>query len=410
MTCLFLVQAGWYIEFGCRRFVRALIIGGGFAGCAAAHQLSMQDNIEVVLIEASGFVGAGNRTFWEGGHPYTFGPRHFLTGNEKVFNYLNNIVRIRLCPEHEFITYLESDSQFYSYPINTKDIPLMPESDKIYEELSMSPEIKNSLITSASNFEDYWIASIGPTLYKKFIMQYTAKMWGLDDLRQIDTFSWSPKGVALKEGNAAAWEGVYSGYPYAADGYNQYFDYSLKNTRVFLNHPLRVHCLANKEFIINNEIISFDIVVSTVSPDLLFEGVAPLPFIGRRLEKVVLPVEFAFPKNVYFTYYGQNEQYTRVVEYKKFTKHAAASTLIGIEYPEINGRKDYPIPLKHEQRKASALLDQLPENFFSMGRAGSYLYQIDIDDCIEQAIDLSRQVSSGIYEGPVPCRKYHFEL
>ena len=389
--------------------MRALIIGGGFAGCAAAHQLSMLDDIDVVLIEASGFLGAGNRTCWAGGHPYTFGPRHFLTDNVKVFNYLNDIVRIRLCPEHEFTTYIDSDCQFYSYPINTKDIPAMPESDKIYEELSISPEVKTSSIASAMNFEDYWIASVGPTLYNKFIKQYTTKMWCLEDLRSIDTFSWSPKGVALKEGSSAAWEGVYSGYPYADDGYNKYFDFAVKDTKVFLHHPLDVHCLENKEFVINDEVISFDIVVSTVSPDLLFEGVPSLPFIGRRLEKIVLPIEYAFPKNVYFTYYGQNEKYTRIVEYKKFTKHSSASTLIGIEYPEINGRKDYPIPLKREQRVASALFDQLPENFYTIGRAGSYLYQIDIDDCIEQAHELSRQVSSGIYEGPVPCKKYHFE-
>ena len=235
-------------------------------------------------------------------------------------------------------------------------------------------------------------------------------MWCLEDLRSIDTFSWSPKGVALKEGKPAAWEGVYSGYPYAADGYNKYFDFAVKDAKVFLNHPLRVHCLAKKEFLINDEVTSFDIVVSTVSPDLLFEGAISLPFIGRRLEKVVLPVEYAFPKDVYFTYYGQNEKYTRIVEYKKFTKHSSPSTLIGIEYPEINGRKDYPIPLKREQRVASALFEQLPENFFTMGRAGSYLYQIDIDDCIEQAHELSRQVSSGIYEGPVPCKQYHFDL
>jgi len=390
--------------------VLALVIGGGFAGCAAAHLLSMQDGMDVVLIEASGFLGAGNRTRWTGGHPYTFGPRHFLTANDNVFRYLDDIVKIRLCPEHQFVTYIERDAQFYSYPINTKDIPSMPESQAIYSELSIPPDSKSASITSASNFEDYWIASVGPTLYNKFIKDYTTKMWCIDNLRTIDTFSWSPKGVTLKEGSSAAWEGVYSGYPYASDGYNQYFDYAVKSTKVFLNHPLRVHSIANKEFYIHDDVVAFDLVVSTVSPDLLFEGVPSLPYIGRRLEKVVLPVEHAFPKDVYFTYYGQHENYTRIVEYKKFTKHSSPSTLIGIEYPEINGRRDYPLPIKREQQLASQLFDQLPDNFFSIGRAGSYLYQIDIDDCIEQALDLARQVSHGSYDGPVPCKQYQFDL
>ena len=68
-----------------------LIIGGGFAGCAAAHALELiSPEINVTLIEKSKFLGAGVRTFW-GGHPYTFGPRHFLTKQKRIFDFLNKI-------------------------------------------------------------------------------------------------------------------------------------------------------------------------------------------------------------------------------------------------------------------------------------------------------------------------------
>ena len=66
----------------------ALIIGGGFGGCSTAHQLEMQGGWDVTLVEKEGFLGAGNKTRWYGGHPYTFGPRHFLTPYENVFNYI----------------------------------------------------------------------------------------------------------------------------------------------------------------------------------------------------------------------------------------------------------------------------------------------------------------------------------
>ena len=72
---------------------KALIIGGGFAGCAASHVLSLKDNWDITIIEKSSSLGAGVRTQWYGGHPYTFGPRHFLTKNEKVFEFLN-----KYCP------------------------------------------------------------------------------------------------------------------------------------------------------------------------------------------------------------------------------------------------------------------------------------------------------------------------
>ena len=67
----------------------ALIIGGGPAGCAASHVLSLQGGWDITLVEKASFLGAGVRTNWYGGHPYTFGPRHFLTQNEEVFEFFN---------------------------------------------------------------------------------------------------------------------------------------------------------------------------------------------------------------------------------------------------------------------------------------------------------------------------------
>ena len=100
----------------------ALVIGGGFAGCAAAHHLDMLGGYEVSLVEATNDLGAGNKTRWFGGHPYTFGPRHFLTRYEDTYEYINNIIPMRLCGEHEFLSYVERDDDFYAYPINMEDI------------------------------------------------------------------------------------------------------------------------------------------------------------------------------------------------------------------------------------------------------------------------------------------------
>ena len=100
---------------------RALIIGGGFAGCAAAHQLALMGGWNVTLIESGPRLGGGVKTHWYGGHPYTFGPRHFLTQNERIFEFLNTHVPLR-CLEHEFITYVERDQAFYNFPIHKDDI------------------------------------------------------------------------------------------------------------------------------------------------------------------------------------------------------------------------------------------------------------------------------------------------
>ena len=103
--------------------------------------------------------------------------------------------------------------------------------------------------------------------------------------------------------------------------------------------------------------------------------------------KFVLPSEYAFPENVYFIYFAGNEPFTRLVEYKKFTHHKSPHTLIGMEIPSSNG-KHYPLPMKKWQAVADKYHNLQPENVFSIGRAGSYRYEIDIDDTIRQAMDL----------------------
>ena len=71
--------------------MKILIIGGGFAGCASAEILSHFPNSNIVLVEKGNELGAGVRTHFYGGHPYTYGPRHFLTENKETFDYLKNL-------------------------------------------------------------------------------------------------------------------------------------------------------------------------------------------------------------------------------------------------------------------------------------------------------------------------------
>lgn len=379
----------------------ALVIGGGFSGCAATHQLMLAGGWDVTIVEASPVLGAGVRTQWFGGHPYTFGPRHFLTQNEHTFEYLNKIVPIRLCPEHEFYTYVERDNAFYNYPINVADIDRMPDSAQVRQELA---EVKG--VANAKNLEEYWLGSVGSILYEKLVKQYNMKMWKVDDCRELDDFNWSPKGVALKQGARAAWDTAISGYPYAPDGYNKYFDIATAGAKVLLNTRITHYDVPKKTFVINGEKCSFDLVISSLSPDELFECCyGALPFMGRDFHKIVFPTEHVFPENVYFLYYANDEKFTRLVEYKKFTRHKSPTSLVGMEIPSLNG-KHYPMPFKAEMRRAEKYYQEMPEGVYSIGRAGSYRYGLDIDDCIEQAIELAHELKSGGRDHPVPVARW----
>ena len=56
-----------------------------------------EKNWDVTLIEKSNQVGGGVRTFYHGGHPFTYGPRHFIGPeiNMPAFEFLNKIIPMR---------------------------------------------------------------------------------------------------------------------------------------------------------------------------------------------------------------------------------------------------------------------------------------------------------------------------
>ena len=347
----------------------------------------MQGGWDITLVEKSNFLGAGNKTRWYGGHPYTFGPRHFLTQNEKVYEYLNKHCPLRRCNDHVFLTFIEQDAQFYNYPIHIDDVGFMPESDQIQRELKETQELKGGI--EAKNFEEFWIQSIGKTLYGKFVDSYSKKMWMVNDNKVIDDFSWSPKGVTLKEGPREAWDSAISAYPYARNGYDDYFEIATENVTVLMRTPIETYNIPEKTVIFNGEAHSYDVIFNTASPDLVMNNFfGELRYIGRDFYKFVLPVKHAFPENVYFLYYAGSEPFTRLVEYKQFTRqnYDEPSTIIGMEIPSKNGRY-YPLPLQSEYALAQKYFDAMPDGVFSIGRAGSFQYRVDVDDCIAQAMD-----------------------
>ena len=384
---------------------KVLVIGGGFAGCAMSHALHLSGDYEVLIVEKSNSLGAGVRTHFLGGHPYTFGPRHFLTKDKKIFDFFNKYVPMRDCKKnHRYLTYVEPDNKFYSMPLSYDDIEIMPDKEKIYNELNNIKKNKSK----PKNLEEFWKFNIGNTLYNKVVKDYNKKMWMVNDNKVFTSFGWSTKGDPIKKGKRDAFDtpDVFSAYPIAIDGYNSYFDIATKGSKILFNTSLDECDLKSKKVKINGQEYKFDYIVNTISPDELFQNdIGELKYIGRDLHTVILPMEYCFPDGVYFLYYANKEKYTRIVEYKKFSLHKSNTTLIGIEFPSNNG-KFYPMPLTSEQDLAQKYFDRFPEQTFSIGRNGSYRYSVDIDDSIEQALFVSELIKKNQWEHAIPLEKH----
>ncbi|MBF0458462.1 MAG: NAD(P)-binding protein [Nitrospirae bacterium] len=361
---------------------KAVIVGGGFAGCTAACMLK-EKHFDVTVIEASGVLGGGCRTYFYHGHPYTFGPHHLLINIEdtNVYDYFSKFLTLREL-RHHCLTYVSEDDRFYTYPIHADEIKEMPDKDIIYGEIE-----KGRNAGTPENFEQYWINSVGNTLYDKFINTYSKKMWQIKNNKMIDEFAFSPKGLPLKEGSKQCFEGKkIVAYPVELDGFNSYFDRCVEGCKVLLNSPVTRFDIDQRGVIVNDELIRGDILINTASIDQVFDYMyGELKYIGRALLKVILPVERVTPEPYYFIHYAGDEPYTRIVEYKLLTGYQSPDTLIGIEFPSTEN-KLYPYPLKSEIEKAKRYIGQLPQNVYTLGRLGKYHYDnmdIIVKDCME---------------------------
>ncbi len=370
--------------------VKALILGGGFAGCTVAHLLR-RAGWETMLIEREPHLGGGCRTFFHAGHPFTYGPRVYYGYSPKVFDWLNAVVPIRRFPfELKTLAHEPAgeDRRFWTYPPHELDLGAYPRAAQIAQELAARD---NSV--EPKDFEDYYLRKIGPTLYDMFVDHYSKKMWMIGDNRIFDIFKWSAKDRPIESGTREAYKGSFLGYPVPADGYNGYFERMVAGTEVILGEyaALMHNGTGTHEVWISNRKMKADAIISTIPIDELVGKRDSLPYAGRDFHLAVLPCKQVFPGDVRFCHYASPEdEWTRITEFKKITYHESESTLLVLEKPS-KANKLYPYLTKANMAKVDEYLAMLPPNVHSIGRLGKYRYST-IEQTIVEAFQCAAKI------------------
>ena len=94
---------------------KALIIGGGPAGCACAYYLG-EKNWDCTIIEASDGLGGMSRTKYFNGHPYEFGPHLWFWPHDDINDVIRHFGGEMFERERRLISY--SNGNLMRYPLH----------------------------------------------------------------------------------------------------------------------------------------------------------------------------------------------------------------------------------------------------------------------------------------------------
>jgi UDP-galactopyranose mutase len=348
---------------------KILILGGGVAGSSMAYYLT-ERGYDVTLVEKNSRVGGLARTCHYSGHPYEFGPHIWFWPGGKDDPVNATIVELTADElfyiDRRLFTYVEPDRRKYRYPVHYDDIEQMPERDRILQELGRNRDDRLKLVESRlpeigrCTFADYFTAAIGETLYRKFMANYTWKMWNIPGDELQTSMVWADRfhHAYTKPGAPSAPRGL-SGYDpikfqdhtlgkgirfqvYPKGGWNAVWNAMVARSTVVRDTVVGIRDEHTRPYVLTAGgekyyFSEYHTVFCTIDIDDLW-GEDTLPYTGRMMIPLLIPdLESAFPGGAESLHYSSCEFQTRVTEMKVITRHDSPDTLILIEVPVLPG-------------------------------------------------------------------------
>jgi len=156
---------------------KTIVIGAGPAGISCAYELSKQGK-EVVVYEASPYIGGMSRSFDLWGQRVDLGPHRFFSKQKDINTFFTEMVKddFTLVNRQTRIYYR---NRFFEYPLKLgnvlKNLPLHIIFQILwFYGLQMVNPIKNP-----KNFEEWVTNRFGKKLFEIFFKNYTEKLWGI---------------------------------------------------------------------------------------------------------------------------------------------------------------------------------------------------------------------------------------
>jgi UDP-galactopyranose mutase len=369
---------------------RALIVGAGLTGACVARELA-DAGWTVVLHEAARLPGGLVRSATMEGVVYEpHGSHIFHTDDTEVWDYVNRFVPFN---DYRHEVKIMIEGKLLHWPMSVGDIDAQSGSDQIRAELAERRDVDSEARAHATDFEQWCLELMGPTLYARYVHPYTKKQWGREP-RELRA-SWAPRRVQVRrDGDPYLFADAHQGWPDGREGYTDLIEGLLDHKRIHIVTESNVTAAtlhrASAE-------AGARCTVLTCPLDA-FAGfeLGALEWRGIMVSNVHVPhVELAQPTMV-VNYPSLEYPFIRVHETKHASRQSCAGTVLGFEFTGAPTRY-YPINLPENDR-LNVDYQQLIRHRFDgrlqvhfAGRLANYVY-IDMDDCVRQAIDISRSI------------------
>ena len=349
-----------------------LVVGAGFAGSVLAERLARAGS-DVLLVERRPHVGGNAYDHYDeaGILVHRYGPHIFHTNSERVFRYLSRFTEWR---PYEHRVRARVDGQLLPMPINLDTVNRLYGLELTSDELEAFLAERAEPVARARTAEDVVVGTVGRHLYETFFRGYTRKQWGLDP-SELDA-SVTARVPTRTSRDDGYFTDTFQAMP--LHGYTRMFER-------MLDHP-NIKILLNTDYREVERLVPYGRMIYTGPVDEFFDfcyGKLPYRSLEFRFETFDRPLYQPAP----VVNYPNEEDYTRITEFKYLTGQEHPKTTVVFEYPRAEGDPYYPVPnpdnaLLYSQYKE--LADATPEVEF-VGRLATYKYY-NMDQVVAQAL------------------------
>lgn len=377
----------------------AIVVGCGFAGAVAARQLAEKGK-KVLLIEKRPHIGGNMYDVPdENGVPvHIYGPHIFHTNSRRVYEFITRFGEFDMY-EHRVLGYI--DGKFVPIPFNFKSMEeLLPgEADELKKLLGQKFGGRERVsVMELIGSDDEKIKRLGAFVYGKVFVNYTAKQWGIP-ASQVDSSVINRVPVVLGYDDRY-FHDTYQMMPKGT--YTKIFENLLSHENIELRlstDALGLIGIKGDEIYFEGRPFGGPVVFTGPIDELFGFKYGALPYRSVHMEFEKVPVPQFQPASV--VNYPNDNEFTRITEFKHFYKMGGSSTTILREYPmpyDRNALKGnipyYVVPGEKNAELYKRYLEDAKKvkNLYLIGRLAEYKYY-NMDAVIERALEEAEKIS-----------------